>query len=126
VPSLISNAPADDSAGMPDGGSGYAAASNECPTRAASEADFNAHSVRLMKRRSTCAHEPRNGASWPKEGRVWCGGMEGVVMAFRTAIGPEADEMLVALGSIEIRLFGRTLSALDCGSVRFVPDRPEL
>jgi hypothetical protein len=51
VQSLISNAPADDSAGMPDGGSGYAAASNECPTRAASEARFSDHSVRLMKRR---------------------------------------------------------------------------
>jgi hypothetical protein len=36
---------------MPDGGSGYAAASNECPTRAASEAGFGDHSVRLMKRR---------------------------------------------------------------------------
>jgi hypothetical protein len=51
VPSLISNAPADNAAGMPDGGSGYAAASNECPTRAASEAGFSDHSVRLMKRR---------------------------------------------------------------------------
>ena len=36
---------------MPDGGSGYAAASNECPTRAASEARFCDHSVRLLKRR---------------------------------------------------------------------------
>jgi hypothetical protein len=51
VPSLISNAPADDSAGMPDCGSGFAAARYECPTRAASEAGFSDHSVRLMKRR---------------------------------------------------------------------------
>jgi hypothetical protein len=35
------------------------------------------HRLRPKRRggvRSTCAHQPRNGASWPKEGRGWCGG----------------------------------------------------
>jgi hypothetical protein len=34
------------------------------------------HRLRPERRggvRSTCAHQPRNGARWPKEGRVWCG-----------------------------------------------------
>jgi ATP-dependent DNA ligase len=53
--SVSITAPADgspgNSAGMPDGGPGHAAASNECPTRAASEAGFSDHSVWLKKRR---------------------------------------------------------------------------
>jgi hypothetical protein len=44
-------APPDGSAGMTDGGSGHAVASDDCPTRAASEANLRDHTVRLRKRR---------------------------------------------------------------------------
>jgi len=43
-------APADGSAGLTDGGSGYALATDHCPTRAASQADLSGHFVRMMKR----------------------------------------------------------------------------
>jgi hypothetical protein len=64
----LSNVPADDSAGMPDGGSGDAAASDYCPTGAASQADLRDHSVRLMKRREghglrRCCEGQRKGNS---------------------------------------------------------------
>jgi hypothetical protein len=36
---------------MADGGSGYAATSDKCPTRAASETNLRDHSVRLIERR---------------------------------------------------------------------------
>ena len=43
---LSVRAPADDSASMTDGGSGHAAASDHCPTRAASEANLCDHAIR--------------------------------------------------------------------------------
>src|SRR6266699_1492572 len=42
---LSVRAPADDSASMTDGGSGHAAASDHCPTRAASEANLCDHAI---------------------------------------------------------------------------------
>jgi len=48
---FLSIAPADDSAGMTDGGSGHAVASDQCPTWAASEANLRDHAVRLRNRR---------------------------------------------------------------------------
>ena len=47
---LSVRAPADDSASMTDGGSGHAAASDHCPTRAASEANLCDHAIRLRNR----------------------------------------------------------------------------
>ena len=44
-------APADYSAGMTDGGSGHAVASDQCPTWAASEANLRDRAVRLRNRR---------------------------------------------------------------------------
>jgi hypothetical protein len=44
-------APADGSAGMTDGGSGHAVASDQCPTWPASEANLRDHAVRLRNRR---------------------------------------------------------------------------
>jgi hypothetical protein len=66
--SLIPKAPADDSTSMPDGGSSHAAASDQCPTRAASEADLRDHPVRLMKwcerhRLRRCCEGQRKGNS---------------------------------------------------------------
>jgi hypothetical protein len=48
---FLSIAPADDSAGMTDGGSGHAVASDQCPTWAASEANLRDHALRLRNRR---------------------------------------------------------------------------
>ena len=47
---LSVRAPADDSASLADGGSSHAAASDHCPTRAASEANLCDHAIRLRNR----------------------------------------------------------------------------
>jgi len=65
---ICSNVSADDSAGMPDGGSRHAAACDEGPARTASETNQRCYSIRLLKRRERhsvcrCCERQRKGNS---------------------------------------------------------------
>ena len=66
VLSVTSNVSADHSAGMPDGGSGHAAASDSGPAWAASITDLLRYSVRLMKWRDR--HSVRRCCKCQREG----------------------------------------------------------
>jgi len=66
--SISANVSADDSAGMPDGGSRHAATCDEGPTWTASETNQRRHSIRLLKRRKwhsvrRCCERQRKGNS---------------------------------------------------------------
>jgi hypothetical protein len=76
--SISANVSADDSAGMPDGGSRHTAAGDECPTWAASETNQGCYSIRLLKRRERhslrrcCERERKGNSDQPDHRSLLC------------------------------------------------------
>src|SRR6188472_1648366 len=76
--SISANVPADDAAGMPDGGSRHAVAGDAGPAWAASETNQGCHSIRLLKRRERhslrrcCERERKGNSDQPDHRSLLC------------------------------------------------------
>ena len=130
--SISANVSADDSAGMPDGGSRHTAAGDECPTWAASETNQGCYSIRLLKRRERhslrrCCERERKGNSDQPDHRslpMWTfqeGAVAGNQCSYFRKVPARPDRRMARARIIEVPGFNRcrkSATHAQCREVR--------
>ena len=116
--SISANVPADDAAGMPDGGSRHAVAGDAGPAWAASETNQGCHSIRLLKRRERhslrrCCERERKGNSDQPDHRslpMWTfqeGAVAGNQCSYFRKVPARPDRRMARARIIEVPGFNR-------------------